>query len=188
MSIGRYERMLARRELRRSRSVAVSVALALLALGAVYVGIEGVLAAVQRPALLVAPADAPRAWSAGEPLVLGVAGGALLLGVALVIAALTPGRRARHRVQDERSVILVDDEVLAAAVSRHVSRATGVAPGQVSTALGRRAAEVTVHPTSGHPLDPVRIEELAEAYVAAIHPVPAVRTRTRVSRRGVVAT
>lgn len=187
MSAGGYERMLARRELRRSRSASVSVALTLLALGAAYVGIECALAALNRPALVVAPAEAVRAWSAGEPLVLTVAGAVLVLGLGFLISAITPGRRSRHRLLDERSVVLVDDDVLASAISRHVSRATAIAAGQVTTALGRRSADVVVQPTSGHPLDPAEVDELAEGYVAALQPIPAVRTRTRVTPRGVVS-
>lgn len=187
MSPDRYRRMLARRELHRSRSVAVSVVLALIALGAAWLGTESVLAAVDARPLLLAPSTMLDAWRTGEtPAILGAAAGCAVVGIFAVVVALLPGRLARHRVQDARSVILVEDGVLASAVSRTVSRGSGVAPDRVRTAIGRRRADVLVQPTSGHPLDPAEVQELADRALTELRPLPAIRPRTRVATQGVV--
>lgn len=205
MTPQRFRDLLARRELNRSRSVAASLGLIVLALVAAWIGTECVLALAGLPPLLLSPADAVDGWiaagvtsglaAAGDAvgadlatLIVVVAAGALaVLGLVALIAALAPGRRPRHRLQDARSVLLVDDDVLASAVSRHVARTSGVAADQVRTAVGRRVLVTRVQPTSGHPLVAADLEADSADYVRALELTPAARARVAVAASGVIA-
>ena len=87
MSDTRLRRRLVRRTLHRSRSVAVSVALALLALGAAYLGLEAGFAAAGLAPLFVAPAE-------------------IVAAIADPLSAARPAllrRRGRRRVRRDRA-------------------------------------------------------------------------------------
>ncbi|TPW71680.1 hypothetical protein [Schumannella sp. 10F1B-5-1] len=201
MTPQRFRDLLARRELNRSRSVAASLGLIVLALVAASIGTECVLALAGLPPLLLSPADAVDGWIAAgvtsglavdgddfATLALLVAAGALaVLGLIALIAALVPARRPRHRLRDARTVLLVDDDVLASAVSRHVARTSGVAAEQVRTAVGRRVLATRVRPTSGHPLVAAELEADSADYVRGLDLAPAARARVAVAASGVIA-
>ncbi|TPW77440.1 hypothetical protein [Schumannella soli] len=184
---GRFARTLARREMHRSRSVASSVAAVLAALAVTYAAIELVLAGFRLLPLLVRPADAESAWLTGAPLVLAAAGALVVLGVIALLLAVLSQRRPRHRLDDARSVILVDDDVLASAVSRRLARFAGVAAEQVRTAVGRGSLAVLVRPTSGRPLVQAELDDTAAAFATALAARPRLRSRVTVARDGVVA-
>ena len=56
-------------------------------------------------------------------------------------------------MQAERAAVVVDDQVIAAAVSRQVQLTAKLAPEQVATTISRARALVAIRPTSGAPLD-----------------------------------
>jgi len=147
-----YKRML-RRETHSPRTVAaVSVASVIIA-GCLYGGTELVLELLDRPALLVAPTDAVAYVSQVNRLApailltVGILAG--LAGIALVLVALLPGRRARHEVDSDRAAVVVDDDVIAASLERRASVAAHIAPGSVAVTVSRRSATVSLTPEPG---------------------------------------
>lgn len=90
----------------------------------------------------------------------------LLVAVALILAALLPGRRARHARVTDRIALLVDDGVLADAAADAVARECALDRSQVSTTMARRALTVRVTPTSGIRVDRDRVAKVAAATVA----------------------
>ena len=182
-----YLRTLVRRETTRSRSVAVSVALGILALAAAYAATECVLAALGRPALLVAPDDALAAIVLAQPWTVAAVIGLALLGIVALVAALTPGRRARHELTRDRVAVLVDDDILAGAISRRAAVVGAVSRDQVRTAVSSRAADVSLRPSSGFPIDHTAVSAAASALVAELAPVRTLRTRVQVDENGMVA-
>ena len=174
-------RRLARRETHRSRSVAAAVVMIALGLAAAYAAIECVLAALGLSPLLVSP-SAARDWlSAASPLALGIAGAAMVLGLALVVVAFSAGRRARHTLPNDRMVVVVDDSVIAGAVAREARRTTGVAPERVHADVSRRIVRVAVTPTSGLPIDAQVLKGAADAALDALQPAPRLRARVAIS-------
>jgi hypothetical protein len=178
---------LVRRETHRSRSTAVIVALVVTALVAAYLGTEAVLAAIGRPPLLLTPAelfdalDATASWSAIAIAALAV------LGVIAIIAAVTRGRRSRHRLADDRMAVVVDDDVLAGAVSRRVALSGSVDRRQARTVVARRRATVRLTPNSGFVIDSGAASDAASLAIEQLAPHPAVRTRVIVAEHGVLS-
>lgn len=179
-------RRLVRRTIFRSRSAAVILALAVIALAAVYVGIESVLGALELRALLVSPADFVDAVNAPTTLTLASAAGAAVLGLILVLVAIIPSRRGRHELPNDRMAVVVDDSVLAGAIGAAVIREAGVPASRVGTVVSRTRGEVRVTPTSGSPLDHSALETSAHALVATLAPKPDLRVAVTVASGGVV--
>jgi hypothetical protein len=175
-----------RRSLHRSRSVAVAVALVVAVVILAWIGTESVLAAISAPALLLSPSDAIAAIEAPGPIAAGVAAGLALLGVIFVILAVTPGRRARHELPDERMAVIVDDAVLAGALSKAAISESRLPATRVSTTVSRRVGAVSVVPTSGTLLNAPAITRAVGSVVESLSPRPALRVAVSVAERGVV--
>ena len=179
-------RRLVRRSTFRSRSTAVIVTLTIAALAAAYVGTECVLAALELGPLLVAPADAVAQLNSADAPALGIAAAAAVLGLVLLVAAVTPGRRGRHELPNDRMAVVVDDGVLAGAIGSAVTREAGLPASRVATVVSRTWSVVRVTPTSGSPLDSSVLEASARTLVATLDPRPAMQTRVEVGSAGVV--
>lgn len=180
-------RRLVRRSTFRSRSTAVVATLSVLTLGALYAGVELVLAALELPPLLVAPADALAAINKPEPMIAAiVAGGLAVIGLVLLIASITPGRRGRHELPNDRMAVIVDDGVLAGALGKVVTRAAGVPASRVSSMVSRRRGSVRVIATSGAPLDAPALETAARSLVSSLDPRPGLRVDIDIASGGVV--
>ncbi len=181
-------RRLIRRESFKSRSLAVSIALGVLILGAAYLGTEAVLELIGAAPLLLSISATTAAVLGDDPLVwmLPAAAGALLIGIILIVLALTPGSRRRHRLDSDRVALLVDDDVLAGAVSRRAAATARINRDQVSTSVSARAARVTVRPSSGFPVSQAEVQQSADELVTALAPKPPVRISVAVSSQGVV--
>ena len=165
----RQQRSAARRLTHRSRSASVIVAL----VGVVLVGgwIATALVEVLRD----------------QPAVTGAVAVALaLIGIVLIVLALSPARTARHVLADERSVVVIDDVVLAGALSRAAASAARVPGAQVRTALGRRSAQVSVTPLSGFPLAVDAITAAVDETLTAAQPARRVAARVAITPRGTV--
>ncbi len=103
-------RRIARRETHSTRSMPAIVLAVALILVLAWIGTEIVIALLGAPALLVAPVDmftsavnlveAPAGIVAAAGIVVAV------IGLALVIVAVSPGRRARHLIESSRTVRL----------------------------------------------------------------------------------
>jgi len=179
-------RRLVRRSRHRSRSGTVVVALVVLAIVAIYAGIESVLAATGMPALLVSPVDAIDAIeNPGTPVLIGAAVAAVL-GIVLLVVALSPGTRSRHELLDDRMAVVIDDDVLAGAISHATNREARVPAERISTVVARRRGVVRITPTSGVPLNTASLTTAAEQLVAALDPRPALAVSVSVNERGVV--
>lgn len=179
-------RRLVRRSLHRSRSSAVIVAFVLGSIALAWLATECVLAVLGAPALLLSPASIVEAVNAPSMLTVAVAAGMAIVGVVLVALAVTPGRRARHEIPDARMAVVIDDGVLAGALSKAAIRESRVPASRVSTVVSRRASSVTITPTSGSLLSTPSITHAVGAVVESLAPRPALRVAVAVSDRGVV--
>ena len=191
MSRERSLRRLVRRETHSSRAAASIVAAVVLAAAFLWLAVEAVLALLGRSELLASPAQLG-SWLAGVPGATVPAGlvaagaGIALLGVLLLGTALRAGRRPRHALDSERSAVVVDDEVIAAAVSARARRIARLAPGQVTTTVGRRSVHVQVRPTSGMPVDGAAISTAVERELTGYATDRRIAPRVTISREGVL--
>lgn len=182
-----YRRIL-RRETHSSRSGAAIVVLVLLALVAGYAGVEAVYAALGLPALLFSPVDvlasllSAATGQAGLVIAVGIV--TALAGLLLVVLGITSARRGRHTIDDPRVAVVVDDQVIAAALSRSARMAAGLAPGQVSTWVSRRDARVTITPASGVRVDVESVLAAARDELEAGGYQPAVTPDVRLTSSG----
>lgn len=184
---GLYRRI-ARRETHSPRSLpAIVLAVALIVVIA-WIGTEIVIALLGAPALLVAPADmftsavnlvdAPAGIVAAAGIVVAV------IGLVLVITAVSPGRRSRHLLDDDRTVVVVDDEVIASALARHASTAGDVDPDNATVTVSRRRADVHLTPTSGIPVDRDAVNQAVTRQADSYSLKPAISARVRVADTG----
>ncbi|MFM9430791.1 DUF6286 domain-containing protein [Pseudarthrobacter sp. So.54] len=188
MSTQLYIRRIARRETNRSRALASIITAVALILVLLWLGTEAVLALTGNPALLVSP-DQVGQWLAGLatatlPAGLIAAGiGLVLAGLFYLVLALRAGHRSRHVLASDRAAVVVDDEVIAAAVSRQARTASGLAPEQVSTTIGKRTVEVLIHPSSGNTADvaaaDAAVRDEIDRYGLSAPPRIKVRTSTK---------
>jgi Family of unknown function (DUF6286) len=190
MSIPYSYRRILRRELHSPRSVlAISVAFAVIVL-CVYVGTEIVLAMLNHRALLAAPQDMLAALSAlgSTPVAVPITVGVILavVGVLLIVAALTPGRRARHQLAADRAAVVVDDEVIASALARNAARVGNIDPDNTVVSVSAHNAEVHLTPATGTPVDREAVSDSVKAQLATFRLTPSVRSSVVIATRGKV--
>ncbi|MCU1407784.1 MAG: hypothetical protein JWQ43_4087 [Glaciihabitans sp.] len=150
-----YRRLL-RRETHSPRSIlAIAIAIVVI-LALAWLGTEIVLSLLGQPPLLVTPADmansAEQLSAVGTTLLVVCGTVVAIVGLILVIAALTPGRRARHIINGNRSAVVVDNAVIASALARHAANAGAVDPDNARVTVGHRRASVEITPASGVPI------------------------------------
>ncbi|AZZ47990.1 DUF6286 domain-containing protein [Rathayibacter rathayi] len=183
----RYRRYL-RRETHRSRSAAQIVVLVLIALVAAYVGTEAVVAVLGAAALLAAPSallgGIVGVGSLANTALIGLAVGAGVLALILLVLALAPGSRARHTVDDDRLAVVVDDGVIASALARTARTAAHSRREDTRASLGRRTALVEVTPASGIAVDRDAVQSAVDDELGRIAASPAPRATVRVSKSG----
>ncbi|MCX8453511.1 hypothetical protein [Paenarthrobacter ureafaciens] len=184
-------RRLVRRETHSSRAVPSIVVASLLMVASLWLALESVLWLLKDQPLLASPAEMFR-WVIELPANTTptglVASGAGLGILALVLFGLAfgRGRRQRRTLVSQRAAVVVDHEVIAAAVSRKVRRAAGLAPGQVTTTVGGRSVRVQVRPTSGEPLVPADIQSTVDGELAAYALDRPVRSSVNILNEGAV--
>ncbi|MCG2624587.1 hypothetical protein LVY72_22100 [Arthrobacter sp. I2-34] len=182
---------LVRREMHSSRAPASLILAFLLAALCLYVLLEVLLEAIGQPPWLLDPRGFA-AWlnqlpDNASPLVLGASGTLILLaGLVFFLQGVLPGRLHRHLLPSRRGIVVVDDEVIAAALARRARLAANVTREQVLVTVTRSTVEVQLRPTSGRPVSEVAIQAAVEDELArtGIEPVPLVTVR--VSASGVV--
>jgi len=179
-------RRVVRRSQHRSRSTAVVIALVALIVVLAWIGTESVLAVFDIAPLLVAPAALLHFIDNPDSIGTAAAGALALLGVVLLAVALSPGRRARHALPDDRMAVVIDDGVLAGAMVRAAVRESRLPASRVTAVVSRRQGTVTVVPTSGSLVNAAAITRAVETAVAALDPQPQIRATVNVSERGVV--
>lgn len=176
-----------RRETHSPRTVASVVVVVLLALSAVYAGVEIVLHLVGAAPLLVAP-GAALAWlqhlPEAQPQSMIAGGGVVvaLAGAILLWLALAPGRRARHQLAGLQSAVVADNRVIASAIAERVRRELDLSQGAVVVEVGHRSADVTVRPEPGHLVEKDQVRIVAESELSRYDLAPQVRVRARVAR------
>jgi fatty acid desaturase len=182
-----YRRIL-RRETHSSRSGTAIAILIVLLLVAAYVGLEAVYSALGLHPLLFSPTDVLAALltaattQGGLVIAAGIASG--VLGVVLIIVALTPGRRGRHTIDDARVAVVVDDQVIAASLARRARLAGGLAPGQVNAWVARNSTRITLTRATGTTADEEAVLTAARDDLTTIGYRPAVEPHVRVSDSG----
>lgn len=184
-----YRRIL-RRETHSPRTSAATVVVVLIVLALAWYAVEIVLSFTGQPPLLLVPADAATTAVRLDrvpqnPLMLfGII--AAIVGILLIVAAVSPGRRARHHKITDRSAVVVDNRVIASAFAARAASAAGVGPDQVRASVGHRRSELRIVPTTGIPV-------YADAVQAAVSTAserdelrPRLRSRVTVAVHGVV--
>jgi pectin methylesterase-like acyl-CoA thioesterase len=184
-----YRRVL-RREMHSPRSaLAIGVSVVVILLCA-YVGAEIVLALLYQRALLATPGDMLTALSTlgSAPTPLAITAGIILMviGLLLLIAALTPGRRARHQLTASRTAVVADNEVIASALARRAAYAGNANPDNTVVSVSARRAIVRVTPTSGTPVQRDAVSDAVEEQLAAFELRPQVRSSVVIASSGKV--
>jgi hypothetical protein len=156
-----------------------------------YALLETGVRAIGQPPWLMDPLTAAErvvALPAGiPPLLLGVTGAVVTMaGLFFFLNAVLPGRRARHLFPDRRAAVVVDDEVIAAALARRARLAANVTPEQVMVVVSRNKVVVNVRPTSGMPLRQDTVLEAVRRELQDMGPTPMPEVRIQVATAGVV--
>lgn len=190
MSTTSIYRRIARRETHSPRSALAITLAVILILVAVWLGTEIVLSMIGQPALLVAPTDAEQSIVSAATLPYGIllAAGVVLAigGLVLVIASLTAGRRARHVIETDRAVTVVDNNVIAAALARHAAYAGGTDPDNTHVSVFHNRAVVDVTPSSGTTSDTAPIKDAVDQQLDAYGMRPKLRSKITVKKTGKV--
>lgn len=156
MTTTKLQQRILRRELHSPRSgLAITVAVVLIVL-CFYLGTEIVLLMLGQPALLIAPPQVntlvPDLDAVAMEPVIGSGIVLAVLGVVLLIAAITPGRRPRHQLPASRAMVVADDTVIASALARQAAHAGNTHPDNVTVRVSQHRAVVHLTPTSGIPV------------------------------------
>jgi hypothetical protein len=184
-------RRVLQRETHSSRAVAALIAGSLVIVLCLYVLLESAVRAVGQPPWLIDPQTAAERITAlpsgVPPLLLGAAGAVIAaVGLFFFLNAVLPGRRARHLLHDPRIAVVVDDEVIAAALARSARLAANVTQEQVMVVVSQRQVVVNVRPTSGVPVSENAILHAVEEELQAMGPVPMLQVTVNLSTSGVV--
>ncbi len=184
------ERIL-RRETYSSRAAASVVAAVLVAILCGYALLEAAVRAIGQPPWLVAPQAAAEriiALPAGiPPLLLGVIGAVFAMaGLIFLLHAVLPGHRARHVLRTPNAAVVVDDEVIAAALARQARLAANVTQEQVMVIVSRSRVLLNIRPTSGVPLDQEVILAAVRQELQDMRLSPTPDVSINVARTGVV--
>lgn len=165
-----------RRETHSPRSAAMVTAVILLIAPIAYLGVEIVLVMAGTPALVAAPADLLRGISAATGTPMTAIGAAVaLLGVVLVVVAVTPGRLAKHTMAAaDGTIVVVDNGVIAAALAQHLSDILGIDRRRLTVGVGHRRVDVTVRPETGLSIDLDQVRAASDAELATYRLTPSV--------------
>ena len=177
-----------RRELHSPRSAAAIAVAVVVILSCGWLGTEMVLLLLGQPALLATPAELAAGVASASnmsiPLLGAIAAGCALLGLVLLVVAVAPGRRARHLIDSERTVTVVDDEVIASAVARRAARVGGIDPDNTRVSVSRRLATVRLTPTSGRTVQRDAVQQAVRDQLHGLQLRPALETRVVVAAGG----
>jgi hypothetical protein len=190
MSTTALYRRIARRETHSPRSVPAIVIAVIVVLALAYLAVEAVLQLLAQPALgtrlvnvarfVVDTGTYPEAAVATAGII------AAVVGLILMIVALSGGRRARHLVDTERTVTVVDNEVIASALARHAAQAGDVDPDNARVSVSHRDAVVRLTPSSGTPVDQDAVDTVVRAQLESYGLRPATKSRVVVDTSGKV--
>ena len=179
------------RELTSGRSPAAIVLAVLIIVVCGYALFEASLKALGQEPLIATPETWWR-WistlpgDANDYALVAVGAALILVGITFFIHGVRTGHRARHSIECEEAVLVVDDQVLAAALARRTRLDAAVGEGQVLVIINGDHIEVQIRPTSGTPLsaDTVLAGLEDELRINRVAPLPQVRVR--ISAGGVI--
>jgi hypothetical protein len=183
-------RRIRRRETHSSRSgLAITLAVIVI-LTCSYGIVEMVLHLAGQPALIndmFGAANAAAGLAAYTPGIV-ITTGALtaLIGVIIMIASLTAGRRARHLIDTEMTSAMVDNAVIASALARHAAQTGKVSPDNATVSVSRRSAVVTLTPTFGTAIDASAVTRAVHAQLDSYALTPKVRPRVIIKEQAKV--
>jgi len=175
-----------RRETHSPRTVAAVIVLILVALAAIYAGVEIALQLLGFEPLLLRP-GAAASWLTAAPaaspqVVVAVGVIAVVAGAVLVWLSLSPGRRPKHLLGVSPRPVLVDDGVIASSLAERVRRERDLPRGAVTVAVGHRTADVTARPEAGQLVAKDHVRSVVETELGGYELSPRVRVRVRVLR------
>lgn len=179
------------RELTSGRSPAAIVLAVLIIVLCGYALFEASLKVLGQEPLIATPETWWR-WISTMPAeansyVLTAGGIALtLLGLTFFLHGVRTGRRPKHSIQCDDAVLIVDDQVLAAALARRTRLDAAVGPGQVLVIVNGDHLEVQIRPTSGTPLgaETVIAGLEDELRINRVEPLP--KIKVKISEVGVI--
>jgi hypothetical protein len=184
-------RRIRRRETRSPRSVLAITLAVLVILASAYAITEMVLHLADQPPLIgdmLTAATATAALADYDPGIVTAAGVlAALVGLLIMIAALTAGRRSRHVLDTPASSAVVDDAVIASALARHAASAGNVSADAVRVSVSQRHAVIRMTPSSGIEIDKAHVVAVAEEQLGTYGLTPSVRPRVIVEEAKVGA-
>ncbi len=181
---------IARRESHSPRSTPAIAVAGLVILACVYLATEIILSLSRQPALLISPTMiiaaliALSTFPAGIMISAGIV--VAFIGVVLIVLALKAGRLARHVHRTERTVIVVDDEVIASALARHASYAGGINPDNARVSVSRSRATVHLTPTSGTFIERQAVIDAVAAQLHSYELSPSLRATVIINENGTV--
>ncbi|OZB77020.1 MAG: hypothetical protein B7X41_21380, partial [Microbacterium sp. 14-71-5] len=108
-----------------------------------------------------------------------------IVGIALIVLAVAPGRRRRHGRAGDRVELVVDDGLLADAAAQAVARHCMLPSSQVSATVTTRHVRVRIRPVSGVPVDRAGAAEAAHRALERVG--FGIRPVVTVDAKGVVA-
>jgi hypothetical protein len=153
-------------------------------------GTEVVLLLLEQPALFATPAELAAGVASVSTvpasMLAAIAVGCALLALVLLVVAVTPGRRARHLIDSERTVTVVDDEVIASALAGRAARVGGIDPDSTRVTISRRLATVHLVPTSGQSVQGDSVQQAVRDQLDGLHLRPKLQTRVVVAPGGKV--
>jgi hypothetical protein len=170
-------------------TAAIATAVVVIAVFA-YLVVEIALRLFGQPALLAPPSAlaSGMADAATYPSGLLLAGGLLIVvvGLALLVIAVSPGRRARHALASSRAVAIADNEVIASSIARHAARAARTSPDNVTVSVSSRTAQVHIVPASGVPVDTGMVGRVVEEHIGSLGLGTGIRCQVTVAEHGKV--
>ncbi|WP_309081368.1 hypothetical protein [Zhihengliuella sp.] len=187
----RERQRIARRQLRSPRSFASIVAALVVAAICLYFMFEAAMKSIGQDIWIKSPGQWWD-WFAGlprgaDPVLLPLASLlVLLLGLYFLLQGVLPGRKARRILPNDRAIVLVDHEVIAATLARRARTEANVSPEQVMVVVGHTMVDVNVRPTSGIRLRADAIQKAVEDELVRnlVDPLP--KVSVRISESGVV--
>lgn len=184
-SVSRNYARIERRETSSPRSVlAITLAVLIIVL-CTYAALETALSMSGQPALLASPAAMASSIVnlPALPLWMLLASGvvAAVLGLVLIVVALTPGHRPRHVMPTGRIVTLVDDEVTASSLARQASYEGNVDPDNARVSISRRRAVVTLTATSGKKIVTQPVKDTVTQHIASYGLTPSITSKVVVA-------
>jgi hypothetical protein len=184
-----YSRI-ARRETHSPRSVLAIVLAVILILAAAYAVTEIILSIAGHPPLLVTPGSAAKGLVGANtiPVWILITAGIILalIGLWLIISSFTSGRRARHLIQTDRAVTVIDNEVIASALARHASYAANTDPDNTRVSVTHNRVVVEMTPATGRDVDKGRIQEAVDEQLAAYDVSPKLKSKIDIKKTGKV--